>query len=128
MCEIFRRREPHDLAGAMTFYCGQAHEDAHAAHADVDATAQVLDAQLGRYADLPRTVRGLHESFAGVDVLGRFRREGGAIVFAFGRHAGKPLSTVAKESPDYLYWMLEGDFLEDVKYVVRNALAEAGRF
>ena len=123
VCEIFRRQEPRDLAGAMTFYCGGPHEDAHAAHADVDATAMVLDAQLGRYPDLPRTVRALHERFAGVDVLGRFRREGDSIVFAFGRHAGRPLSEVAAESPDYLHWMLDGDFLDDVKGIVQNAPA-----
>jgi DNA polymerase III subunit epsilon len=122
--EIFRKQEPRDLAGAMSFYCGGPHEDAHAAHADVDATAMVLDAQLARYPDLPRTVRDLHERFAGVDIMGRFRREGDAIVFAFGKHAGRSLREVAAESPDYLRWMLEGDFLDDVKDLVRSAIAE----
>lgn len=124
--EIFRKQEPRDLANAMQFYCGRQHEDAHSAHGDVDATAFVLDAQLVRYPDLPRTVRDLDDRFAGVDVMGRFRREDDAIVFAFGKHAGKPLREVATESPDYLQWMLAGSFLDDVKDIIRNALAEVG--
>lgn len=123
--EIFRKQEPRDLANAMQFYCGRPPEDAHSAHGDVDTTAFVLDAQLARYPDLPRTVRDLHERFAGIDVMGRFRREDDAILFNFGKHAGRSLREVAQESPDYLQWMVEGNFLDDVKEIVRKALTEA---
>lgn len=123
--EIFQKQEPRHLANAMQFYCGQPQEDAHSAYGDVDATAFVLDAQLAKYPDLPRNVRDLHERFAGVDIMGKFRRENDSIVFNFGRHAGRLLREVAAESPDYLAWMLEGSFLDDVKDIVRNAIAEA---
>ena len=53
---IFHRKEPRDLTAAVRFYLDRDHEGAHSAEADVTATAEVLDAQLERYSDLPRTV------------------------------------------------------------------------
>jgi DNA polymerase-3 subunit epsilon len=61
--EIFRRRERRDLTTAVSFYCGRPHTGAHGAQSDVEATAAVLDAQLARYADLPRSVGRLGEQF-----------------------------------------------------------------
>ena len=108
-------REPRDLAAALRFYCGREHADAHGALADAEATAAILDAQVARYADLPRTVAGLHESMTDVDVGGRFRTEGGRVVFAFGKHLGRPLDEVARRDPGYLGWLLNQDFLDDAK-------------
>ncbi len=90
------------MTSAARFYCGHEHQGAHGALADAEATATILDAQLGRYADLPRTVAGLHESMKDVDVGGRFRNEGGRVVFAFGKHLGRPLDEVASRDPGYL--------------------------
>ena len=52
---------PRDLSAAVRHYCGRELADAHSAAADVQATAEVLLAQLTRYTDLPRTVPGLHD-------------------------------------------------------------------
>jgi DNA polymerase III subunit epsilon len=123
--EIFHAMEPRNLAAAVRFYCEREHEGSHAAGADVLATADVLDAMLARYQDLPRTVSGLHEQFAdasAVDSGGRFRRVGEEIRFAFGKHRGLPVETVARSDPDYLQWMLGQDFLDDAKAIVREAL------
>ena len=99
---------------------------AHAAGADVMATAEVLDAMLERYGDLPRTAAGLHQHFKdpnAVDSNGYFVRVEGQIRFAFGKYRGQPLQTVAKTKSDYLDWMLTQDFFDDTKAVVRQALA-----
>lgn len=56
---IFHKKEPRDLAAAVRFYLKREHEGAHGAEADVQAAAEVLDAQLAAYEDLPRTVDGL---------------------------------------------------------------------
>jgi DNA polymerase III subunit epsilon len=124
--EIFHAMEPRNLAAAVRFYCKREHEGSHAAGADVLATAEVLDAMLARYEDLPRTVSGLHEQFAvasAVDSGGRFRRVGEEIRFTFGKHRGLSVDTVAKADPDYLRWMLDQDFLDDAKAIVREALS-----
>jgi DNA polymerase-3 subunit epsilon len=56
---IFHRKEPRDLSAAVRLFLGRPHEGAHSAEADVAAAAEVLDAQLERYPDLPRTVEAL---------------------------------------------------------------------
>ena len=120
--QIYFEHEPRDLSSALLHFCGEEHDGAHAAERDVVAAAKILDAQLRRYRDLPRDVRGLHRQFADVDIGGRFRRENGQILFNFGKYRGCSLDEVADGDPDYLQWMLGAGFLDDVKHLVRRAL------
>jgi DNA polymerase-3 subunit epsilon len=60
---IYHRKVPRDLAAAYRLYCGKELTNSHTAHADVDACIEVLDGQLGVYADLPRTPRELSDLF-----------------------------------------------------------------
>lgn len=123
---IFHRMERRDLSAAVRLYLGREHADAHSATADVTAAAQVLEAQLERYPDLPRTVEGL-DAFTRPDAEGGERsakfvwRTEGA-VFAFGKHQGRTLREIAAQAPDYLRWILSSDFPADAKELVRLAL------
>lgn len=125
---LFHRKEPRDLSAAVKFYCGEEMKDAHDAMADVKATMRVLDAQLGRYADLPADVAGLHEVGAGdaVDLEGKFRWEKGEPVLTFGKNKGRALKWLAANDASFLRWMLGADFGVEVKGIVREALA--GKF
>jgi DNA polymerase-3 subunit epsilon len=126
--EIFHAREPRDLTAAVRFYCGREHEGAHAASTDVLATAEVLDAMLGRYMDLPRTVVGLNQHLKNpnaADSDGKFVRVEGELRFTFGKYRGQPLDAVARMKPDYLQWMLTQDFFDDTKALVKDALRRA---
>jgi DNA polymerase-3 subunit epsilon len=128
---IFHRMERRDLGAAVEFYLGREHSGAHAAEADVLATAEVLDAQLARYAELPRSVDGLDGWMRpggedAVDRSGKFRWQGGEVVFAFGKHQGRALREVAAESSGYLEWIVKSDFPSDAKALVDEALQ--GRF
>ena len=58
---IFHKREPRDLSAAVKFYCNRNHEDAHGSEPDAQATIDVLEGQLEKYTDLPRTVDELDE-------------------------------------------------------------------
>src|SRR5262245_41599378 len=89
--QIFYQREKRDRQAALAFYCDGKHVHAHSAEHDVHATALVLDAQLHRYRDLPRTVGELHAQLAELDLGGWFRRQDGKIVLAVGKHAGRSL-------------------------------------
>jgi DNA polymerase-3 subunit epsilon len=123
---IFHRQEPRDLSAAVRFYLGREHEGAHGAEADLNATAEVLDAQLERYPDLPRSVEELdawsRPRRDAVDGQGKFVRRHDEIVFGFGKHRGRSLAEVAREAPDYLEWVVSSDFPEDAKEIVRHAL------
>ena len=122
---IFHRKEPRDLSAAVRYYLGREHEGAHGAEADLEATLEVLDAQLGRYPDLPRSVDELDTTRrqpGEVASRGKFVRQEDDVVFAFGKHQGRSLAEVAKESPDYLQWILNTEFPDDAKSLVRQAL------
>ena len=124
---IFHKKEPRDLSAAMVFFCNETHDDAHGAQADAIATVKVLEAQLVKYADLPRTVEELDEfcnprdpSWA--DRNGRLRWVGDEIVVNFGQKKGIPLTVLAKTDSGYLKWIIRGDFPRDTQEIVRNVL------
>lgn len=125
---VFHRKEPRDLSAAVRFYLGRELLGAHAAEADVEAAAAVLEAQLARYDDLPRDVRGLDAwcnpaPEGAVDRTGKFVRREGAVVFSFGKHQGRALREIARERPDYLEWLLrQADFPEDARALAEKAL------
>jgi len=124
---IFHIREPRDLSAAARFYLGAEHGEAHSAAGDVEVTWNVLQAQLERYPDLPRDAAALHDicNTAGsryVDPDRKFEWRYGKAAFAFGMHRGKLLEDIAKESPDYLRWMCDGQFPAEAKKIAREAL------
>lgn len=123
---IYHRKERRDLSAAVQFYLGHDHENAHGAEADISATLEVLDAQLERYPDLPRTVDEL-DNWArarpdSVDRSGKFVWRDGEVVLAFGKHQGKTLREIVTRAPDYLEWVARSDFPDDARQLVRRAL------
>jgi DNA polymerase-3 subunit epsilon len=128
-CRIFHQRERRDLTAAYKFYCGLDHEGAHGAAADVLATVAILDAQVVRYGDLPRTVDGLHGHCNDPDALdmsGMFGKdEDGVIVFIRGKYKGRSLFDIAQAKPDYLEWMQREDFYDDTKAIASEALGRS---
>ncbi len=128
---IYFRKEPRDLSAAVRFFAGREHAGAHAALADVVASAEVLAGQLARYEDLPRTTGGLHDFTTPddgrwVDPDKRFSWRHGQAVFAFGENRGKKLKDVAENNAGYLQWILRADFPAPAKRIVEEALK--GRF
>jgi DNA polymerase-3 subunit epsilon len=125
---IFHAREPRDLSAAVRYYCHREHEHAHRADADALAAAAVLDAMLGKYKDLPRSVADLHKQFIDVDVGGWFRRdETGAVIFARGKYRDQALTEVARCDPGYLAWLGGKVVLPDTRRLVDHALCQAAK-
>lgn len=125
-CRMFHKREPQDLSAALRFYCCQEHDGAHGTEADVLAALAVLDGQVERYDDLPRTIPELHDAMDYPDIVdpdGKFvRRADGVIVFTFSQHSGKSVDEVARTEPSFLEWMVKKDFSEEAKAVASSAL------
>jgi DNA polymerase-3 subunit epsilon len=63
---IFHRMEPRNLAAALRFYLGRELANAHSAACDVAAAAEILESQLARYPELPRSVAALDAWLRGV--------------------------------------------------------------
>ena len=126
---IFQRKERRDLTAAYKFYCGKDLTGAHRAEADVRATAEILFAQVERYADLPKDVAGL-DAFCNavdpsrVDADGKFVWKSGEAAFGFGnKHKGRTLREVVAMDRGYISWMVDkGNFSADVVRICREAL------
>jgi DNA polymerase III subunit epsilon len=124
---IYHRKEPRDLTAALSFYCSEMHLGAHGAEADTLATLRVLNAQVQRYADLPKDVAALSDycdprDATWADRQGRLRWVNGHIALNFGKKKGTRLSDMIKEDPGFLKWILRSDFPRDVKELVENAM------
>jgi DNA polymerase-3 subunit epsilon len=127
---IFHQMERRDLTAAFRFYCDKELVGAHGALADTEATLEILDAQIARYAEVPAEVEALHR-FCNPDegkYVDRTRKllwsDRGEALFTFGKFQGKTLNEVVtlKGGRGYLEWMLGKDFSEEVKGILREAL------
>ena len=114
---IYHRMERRDLCAAVKFYLGREHEGAHGAEADAEATLQVLRAQL-EYL-VPRDPLN-------ADRMGTLRWKDGELTVNFGRKRGESLRKLLLNEPNFLRWMLKGDFDTEVLMIVRDLL-EHGR-
>lgn len=128
---IFHRMEPRDLSAAVEFYCRRKHDGAHGAEADATATLEVLKAQLqrndGRYAEVPRTVDEIDSYLVPNDPLnadrnGIFRWKDGEWTINFGKKRGESLKRIMLEEPNFLKWMVKGDFEADARMIAADAL------
>jgi DNA polymerase-3 subunit epsilon len=124
---IFFANEPRTLEAALKFYCGEEHEGAHDSEADVVATIKVLEGQLARYTDLPRSVDELDAMYnakdpSWVDAQGKLKWRDGQVVIGFGQRMGTPLRSLVYDDKSYLQWILRADFEDDVKRIISNAI------
>jgi len=127
--EIFHRMEPRNLAGALKLYCGREHTEAHDAMGDVEATIDVLEAQLAHYEDvLPRDVDELSKWCLGdrVTLDGKLIWVDDEVAIGFGKHKGSTLYYLSDNEHGYLRWMLRQSFSNETLDIVLGALN--GRF
>ena len=128
---IYHRMEPRDLSAAVRFYLGRDHAGAHGAEADARATLEVLKAQMEKYPELPQTVREMDEYLVPHDPLnadryGMLRWKDGELTINFGKKKGESLRKLMLNEPNYLRWIVKGDFDTEVKAIVRD-LMDNGR-
>ncbi|MBI5471754.1 MAG: 3'-5' exonuclease [Ignavibacteriae bacterium] len=125
VCTIFKRKEERTLSAAYKFYCDKIHEHAHDAEADVRVTFEVFKGQLDRYPDLGcASMKELHDFCARDNIVDYARKlslnEAGEIVFNFGKHKGAPVLGQL----DYARWMVENDFPEGTKMILRKLMSQ----
>ena len=122
---IYHRMEPRTLTAAVKYYLGRSHDGAHGAEADARATLEVLDAQMKRYPELPRTVDELDEYLVPHDPLnadrnGLLRWKDGDLLVNFGKKRGESLKRLLVNEPNYLKWLVKGDFDADVRAIAQD--------
>lgn len=111
---IFYQMEPRTLTAAVKFYCNKELEGAHGAEADINATIDVLLAQLQRYEHLGNSVDSILNTIGEEKIVDYARRlafdDKGVEVFNFGKYKGRSVAEVLKSEPQYYDWMMKGDF------------------
>jgi DNA polymerase III subunit epsilon len=123
--KIFHLMEKRTLAAAYKFYCNKSLDNAHSAEADAQATYEVLEAQIEKYAELKNDVDSLAEFTREDDYVDLARRiiiEKGVEVFNFGKHKGRPVRVVLKEEPQYYDWIMKSDFTLNTKQKLTEIL------
>ncbi|MEI8279721.1 MAG: 3'-5' exonuclease [Bacteroidota bacterium] len=123
--QIFFKMESRSLSAAYAFYCQKALENAHSAEADINATIEVLEAQLERYPDLQNNVKALNDFTGGeeyVDFARRIIMKDGHPVFNFGKHKGVKVEDVFNKEPQYYDWMMQADFTLHTKQKISEIL------
>ncbi|WP_018675880.1 3'-5' exonuclease [Riemerella columbina] len=111
---IFHKMEPRNLSAAYRFYCDKDLEGAHSAEADTLATFEVLDAQVGKYDELPKDMNGLsefsyHQKFADLAGFIAFNSDKKE-VFTFGKYKGQLVTDILEKDPGYFGWVQNADF------------------
>ena len=111
---IYHKMEPRNLTAAYQLYCKKDLENAHSAEADVLATFEVLDAQVGHYDELPKEIAGLsdfsfHSKFADLAGMIHFD-ENEQEIFAFGKYKGQKVKEVFQKDLGYYAWIQNADF------------------
>jgi DNA polymerase-3 subunit epsilon len=123
---IYRKLNPRTLSAAVYQYLGKSLDNAHNAHADNQATLDVMESILEKHPDLPDTVDAL--SFISdydkkkVDLMGKFiLGDNGRYVYNFGKHKG---SVICYSNVEYLGWILNNDFHPNTKEWARKIYNE----
>lgn len=120
---IFKKKEERTLSAAVQFYCKREHGKAHDAEADVRATLDVLCAQLQRYQDLAKFSVQELAAFSAmderIDLAGKIvKGPDGDPVYTLRKVKGVKV----KDDPGFAYWMLDKEFPENTKIVLRQIL------
>lgn len=124
---IFHQMEQRTLKAAYKFYCNKDLVGAHGAEADINATYEVLLAQLDKYENVEietkdgkkitpvvndmKALNDFTKTNNNADLAGRIIfDENGIEVFNFGKHKGKSVISVFKAEPSYYSWMMNSEF------------------
>ncbi|MEK6859927.1 MAG: 3'-5' exonuclease [Nanoarchaeota archaeon] len=125
---IYHKFDPRDLSAAYKKYCNKEIEKHHSAEHDTRATFNIFKSQLEIHKELPHNISELHDfcnerkSASWIDSKGKFIWIGNDAIVNFGPHKGKLLSYMVENESGFLEWMLNRDFLPDVKKIVSDAL------
>jgi DNA polymerase-3 subunit epsilon len=130
---LWHHVEPRTLTAAHAKFCGETHENAHQASADVTATARVLESMLAAFGltDKPLTeIASMSDPFAnraswiGPSPHIQWDASGG-VIFGFGKYKGQQVSAA---DGGFLRWLLARDFPPHVKKICRVALERRRQF
>jgi len=126
--ELFHYMEPRTISMAYSYYCGKERKEARDVAAQVEISADILLKQMEKYAvarnaDFLQRVHQLKNDNDN-DSSSKFYWVNGEPYFAFSKYINRPVSEIVKKDPPFLNWIIEADFGEDTKNIIKQALVE----
>lgn len=116
--------EKRTLEATYKFYCKKNLTNAHRALNDAKATYEIFLQQLNVHQELPENIEDFNKFSKYktlVDIHGFIiANEYNIPVFNFGKYKGMPVEKVLKENPGYLGWILNAEFPQNTKMIVKN--------
>ena len=124
---IWVKSEPRRLGDAAKKFLGESPENLHDAEQDSRITVRVLKAMVEGGIAIPDQETAFKWSSpireGSVTTCGRLKwRDDGEMMLSFGQFKGRTLRALAEDNREYLKWILRGDFSEEVKQIVRDAM------
>ncbi len=123
---IFSYMSPPTLSSAYAHYCHKEFKRKNGALHDAEVAAEVLVKQMERYPEIRDSnfLRRVHQSEIDdyIDATRKFYWLNGETYFAFSKYKDRKLSDIVKKDKKFLEWILEADFSNDTKSIVRLAL------
>lgn len=127
--KIYHIHEKRDLKAAFKFYCNQDLENAHSALADTQAALSILESQVVRYGKGSMSIESLEDfeyetSSDFFDTERKFRWWNGELYPVFGKYGRRhSVRELVIKDRSYLEYLINTDFSETVKAMLRDALA-----
>jgi DNA polymerase III subunit epsilon len=125
---IFHYMAPRTIPMAYEYYVGKEYKGEYSAKAHTELVTDILIKQLEKYKEArnPEFIKMIHETYENVQ-LGATRKfywVNGEAYFAFSKYKDQSVSSIVKKDKDFLLWILDADFRDDTKNIIRQALDE----
>ncbi|MDP8230404.1 MAG: 3'-5' exonuclease [Candidatus Gorgyraea atricola] len=127
--KVYHIHEKRDLTAAYRLYCGKNLDNAHSALGDAEATVEIFDAQIKKYGAVEQGIESLKDfdyerSSAYFDKGRKFCWWNGELYPMFGKYGKKKhIKDILKNDRRYLEWVITKDFSEEIKVMIKKALA-----
>lgn len=123
---IFHHMAPRTIAFAYEYYLGREPKVDNNAATHTELITEVLIKQLEKYKearslDFIKMVRETSEDVRS-GTTRKFYWVNGEAYFAFSKYKNQSVSNVAKKDRKFLEWILESDFRDDTKNIIRQSL------
>jgi len=127
---LFQYMEPQTISMAYSFYCNKEYSKERDALAHAEAATEILIKQLEKYAvarnlDFINRVHQPSEN-GNHDNMNKFYWVNGEAYFAFSKYINRPVTEIVKKDLNFLLWLIESDYGDDTKSIVRQVLDTAG--
>ncbi|HAM88253.1 MAG: Exonuclease [Candidatus Falkowbacteria bacterium GW2011_GWC2_38_22] len=128
--ELFQYMEPRTISMAYSYYCNKEYSKERDALAQTEAATEILIKQLEKYAVARNRdfVNRVHQpkDNNNNDNTNKFYWVNGEPYFAFSKYINRPITEIVKKDLNFLLWLIESDYGDDTKNIIRQVLDTAG--